>query len=202
MIPPGETAALILAAGRSSRMRVFKPLVLLKGRPLIEWIVETYRAAGVERIITVVGHEAERLIPVLAELKVGWIMNPRYREEMLTSIKAGLKKLPHPLRAFFLQPGDMPLVRPETIGRLSAGFDPESMDILRPRHRGNGGHPVLISAAGIPSIESYDGPGGLRGLIQRGVLRALDLEVDDPGILVDLDTPGDLKAALMIIGDD
>ena len=200
MISPGEVAVLNLAAGTSSRMGTFKPLIPMGGLPLIERIVGNYRAAGIEGIMTVVGHRADRLIPVLEGLGVGWTMNPEYLEEMFTSIKTGLEKLHPHLKAFYLQPGDMPFVRSETIGELLASFDPERMDILRPRHAGRRGHPVLISASGIPSIQAYDGPGGLRGLVESGDWRAHDLDIRDPGILIDLDTPEDLEAASKLLG--
>jgi len=125
--------------------------------------------------------------------------NPHYRQEMLTSIKTGITRLDRCVRAFFLQPGDMPFVRAQTYGKLLSGFDPDRMDMLRPHHKGRAGHPVLISTLKTGSIGAYPGAGGLRALVKTEQWRITDLDCSDPGIRIDLDHPEDIENAAAIL---
>jgi len=196
MLHPNDVAAMVLAAGRSSRMGKFKPLLPIKGNTLIEQVIKNIRAASIERILVVVGHQAETLIPILKRNKVCWAKNPDYIQEMFSSIKVGANHLDGRLRAFFLVPADMPFVRPQTFQTLLAAFDPEKMDMLHPRYGDKRGHPVLISASRIPSIAGYGGSGGLRAVVIKQNWRTVDLDCNDPGILVDLDNLVDYENAL------
>ena len=196
MVRPNDVAAMVLAAGRSSRMGKFKPLLPIKGNTLIEQVIKNIRAASIERILVVVGHQAETLIPILERNEVCWAANPDYIQEMFSSIKVGVDHLDGRLRAFFLVPGDMPFVRPQTFQKLLAAFDSEKMDMLRPRYGDKRGHPVLISASRIPSIAGYGGSGGLRAVVNKQNWRTVDLDCNDPGILVDLDNLVDYENAL------
>ena len=196
MLRPNDVAAMVLAAGRSSRMGKFKPLLPIKEHTLIEQVIKNIRAASIERILVVVGHQAETLIPILERNEVSWAANPDYIQEMFSSIKVGVDHLDGRLRAFFLVPGDMPFVRPQTFQTLLAAFDPEKMDMLRPRYGDKRGHPVLISASRIPSIAGYGGSGGLRAVVKKQNWRTVDLDCNDPGILVDLDNLVDYENAL------
>lgn len=192
MISSDEAAALILAAGLSSRMGRFKPLIDIDGRRLIEHVVDGIRKAGIERIRVVIGFKARRLNRVLENIGVKGVLNQDYRGEMFSSLKVGVAALSGSCRAFFMLPGDMPFVRPQTYRELLAAFEPDRMDMMRPCNRDRIGHPVLISATKIAAIAAYDGHGGLRSLVRRQEWRIADLDCADPGILVDLDKPEDL----------
>lgn len=193
MTDTDNIAALILAAGRSTRMGTFKPLLPLKESTVIERVIDNTRAAGIKELWVVVGYQAEILLPVLREKSVDWVANPAYHREMFSSIKIGVNQFKKTTHAFFLLPGDMPLIRPSTFLQLLAAFDPGEMDLLKPKFRDRNGHPVLISSNKISAITSFDGSGGLRALIKKQLWRTAELYVDDPGILADLDTPQDYK---------
>ena len=141
MITAAQTGAVILAAGVSSRMGRFKPLLPLGGATMIEQVVGTFRSAGIAHIQAVVGHRAAQLIEVLDRQAVRWALNPRYLEEMFTSIQSGVRCLDPGLGAFFILPVDIPLVRPATLRRLLCEFDPGRIHLLRPCYRGRRGHP-------------------------------------------------------------
>lgn len=192
---PENTAALVLAAGLSSRMGQFKPLIAIDGRRVIEHVIDGIRAADITRILVVVGHQADRLLRVLSDNGAEGVVNPAYRGEMFSSLKIGVARLSSADSAFFVLPGDMPYVRPQTYRQLLTAFDPDRMDILRPRRGGRFGHPVLISTARIPDIIAYSGDGGLRKLIRARQWHMADLDCRDPGILIDLDHPEDLRRA-------
>ena len=186
-------AALILAAGESSRMKKLKPLLPLEGRTMIERVIGLFREVGIADIRAVLGHEADRLIPVLDRQGVSHVINEGYRSGMFSSLRTGAAHLQEGCGAFFLLPADMPFVRPETLQRLIAAFRETGEVAYRPRYQGRRGHPPLISAELIPAILAFDQPGGLRALLAGYEGRCVDIECDDPGILIDLDTPEDYR---------
>jgi molybdenum cofactor cytidylyltransferase len=191
-----DLAAVVLAAGYSRRMGAFKPLLPFGSTTVIERVTTTIREAGVETIRVVVGWQAEQLIPVLARCGIPWVRNERFEDGMFSSVQAGVRRLPSGLRAFFVLPGDMPLVHPATLTRLIAAWDPQPGGTCYPCYQGRRGHPPLIAAAYIPEILAEVPPGSLRELLARHAQDACDIEVTDPGILVDLDTPDDYQESL------
>ena len=196
MNPPANLAAVILAAGRSSRMGAFKPLLPFGPDTVIERVISTVREAGVETLRVVVGWQADLLIPVLDRHGIPWIRNERFEEGMYASIQAGVGSLPAGVSAFFLLPGDMPLVQAATLTRLMAEWDQRPGGILYPCHEGRRGHPPLIAATYIPEILHGAPLGGLRVLLGRHAQEARDIECEDPGILVDLDTREEYRQSL------
>jgi CTP:molybdopterin cytidylyltransferase MocA len=196
MNPPAKLAAVILAAGRSSRMGAFKPLLPFGPDTVIERIIATVREAGVETLRVVVGWQADVLIPVLDRHGVPWIRNERFEEGMYASIQTGVGSLPAGVSAFFLFPGDMPLVRAATLTRLMAEWDQRPGGILYPCHEGRRGHPPLIASFCIPEILRDAPSGGLREILARHPREAREVECADPGILADLDTAEQYRQSL------
>jgi molybdenum cofactor cytidylyltransferase len=192
----GETiAALIPAAGRSSRMGAMKPLLPLGRDTLLSRIIGLFRAAAISDILVVLGHEAESFIPFLQKQGVRWVINPDYDRGMFSSVQTGVSSLNPACRAFFLMPADVPLVRPETLKTLINVYHEAKGDVYRPCYRGKRGHPPLITANLIAPILDFAEQGGLRALLARYERTSLDVACEDPGILIDLDTPEDLKKA-------
>jgi molybdenum cofactor cytidylyltransferase len=187
-------AAVVLAAGYSRRMGAFKPLLPLGSTTVIERVLATVREAGVETIRVVVGWQAEQLIPVLERCEIPWVRNTRSEDGMFSSVQAGVRGLPS--RAFFILPGDMPLVQPATFTRLIATWDARPGGIVYPCHEGKRGHPPLIAGGYLPEILRETPAGSLRELLGRHAEDARDIEVADPGILMDLDTPDDYQESL------
>ena len=188
-----DLAAVVLAAGFSRRMGSFKPLLPFGASTVIERVIATIREAGVEAIRVVVGWNADTLIPVLDRCAVPWVRNERFADGMYASVQTGVRSLPADVAAFFLVPGDMPLVRVSTLVRLIAEWDARPGGILYPCHQGHRGHPPLIASLHVPEILRDTPPGGLRELLGRHAAEARHIEVADPGILADLDTPEDYR---------
>lgn len=186
-----EYSALILCAGYSSRMGSFKPLLPLGGETLVERIIRLFMDAGGVDVTVVLGHEAPAITAVLERYDVSVVINERYGEGMFSSVRAGVQQIDRKRRAFFLMPVDIPLVRQDTLQTLMNAFQKGDADVYRPCFRGSHGHPPLISSALIPAILNFSGPGGLRALLAHYGYSILDVAVEDPGILVDLDTPED-----------
>jgi CTP:molybdopterin cytidylyltransferase MocA len=191
-----DLAAIIPAAGYSRRMGAFKPLLPFGSGTVIERVIATTREAGIETTRVAVGWQADRLIPVLERLGVPWVMNERFAEGMYTSIQVGVRNLPAAVAAFFLLPGDMPLVRSATLTRLIAEWDARPGGILYPCHEERRGHPPLIASAYIREILADTPHGGLRTLLAHHARDAHDIEVADSGVLMDLDTPEEYQESL------
>ena len=196
MIKSKDIAALILCAGRSSRMGDFKPLLPLGRDNFIERIIGLYRGVGIENIVVVCGHEAQRVIPELTRLGVGFVMNPHYDRGMFSSIQTGVHRLDGRGLAFFLHPADIPFVQPNTIQSLIAAFSTGGVDICRPCYLGKHGHPPLISLALTGAIIGFNDEGGMRALLAEYTEKSRDVYCTDPGILLDIDTPEDYEKAL------
>jgi molybdenum cofactor cytidylyltransferase len=110
---------------------------------------------------------------------------------MYSSVVAGVSSLSADRSAFFLLPADMPLVKKETIEELLKVYNRTDYDIIYPIYKGRRGHPPLISASLFPVIKNWEGCGGLRGLLSGYQQAAIQVEVVDENILIDMDTPED-----------
>jgi len=202
-ISAGVTA-IILAAGMSSRMGTSKPLLPCGGETVLEKVIGIARSAGIASILAVLGHQADLLLPVLARQNVPGLINPAYAQGMFSSLQTGIRHLEKHCPAFLLMPADMPLIRPDTLRQLLAAYRAGAPEILicRPRYQNRRGHPPLIATSLSPDILAHDGDGGLRVLLARWEKVTRNVDVDDPGILVDLDTPADLSACLDMIAQN
>ena len=190
-----QIGAVIPAAGMSSRMKAFKPLLGCSDRTVIECTVGTVLQA-VSRVVVVLGNHADEVERVLKKRfgdSVMIVRNPDYRStDMLRSVQIGLEALGE-CDGFFLLPGDMPMVGADTLIALIRSFDDEHR-VIFPSFNGRKGHPPLIPASLIPAIQGYRGDGGLRAILSGAPLKVIELS--DKGITADLDTPEDYAAML------
>ncbi|WP_347489860.1 DVU_1551 family NTP transferase [Desulfoscipio sp. XC116] len=189
-------AAVVLAAGCSSRMGKFKPLLPLNGTTVIAGAVNVFFEAGIRQVLVVTGHRAIELQPVLEGPGLSVVYNPDYRQGMFSSVRAGIAGLPSHLEAFFLLPADNPLVRPQTVKLLLNAWRKNKAGIVYPCFAGQRGHPPLISSEYIGEILSCSADGNLREVLARHEADALDVEVADRGVLLDMDTPEDYHRLL------
>ncbi|MFW5855113.1 MAG: DVU_1551 family NTP transferase [Thermodesulfobacteriota bacterium] len=185
--------ALILAAGFSSRMGRFKPLLPMGESTVLERVVEIYRWVGIEEIGCVVGHRRDELIPLLRNLGVRPIRNAGYEEGMFSSVVAGIDSLPVETECFFIHPVDIPLVRPSTLARLLEIREEHPQAILFPIFKKERGHPPLIPNWCIHQIRNWKGGGGLRGFLIRNEASSVNVPVADRFIHKDMDSPEDYQ---------
>jgi CTP:molybdopterin cytidylyltransferase MocA len=188
---PPILAALILAAGYSSRMGQFKPLLPLDGKPVIESSIHTFRNAGITRVIVVTGHEAAQLQALLDGMGILSVHNPDYASGMYSSVQAGIRSLPVTVDACFLLPADIALVRPATVKAIAQRYALGATPIVYPAFQGQCGHPPLVANSLFAEILAGDGKGGMCALLHRHETDACKVEVFDEGILLDMDTPQD-----------
>lgn len=185
-------AAIILAAGRSTRMGENKMLVEVGGEPLIRRTALSILASPCRPVILVTGHESEKAREAVRDLDLHIVANPRYAEGLSTSLTAGIGALPESAQAALVCLGDMPLVHAETVEALLRSFDrsPEVGAIV-PTHAGEWGNPVLIARKLFVEIGRLEGDAGARKML-RGRDDVLTVETADASVLIDTDTPRDL----------
>ncbi len=193
MTPQRKPTAIILAAGYSRRMGEFKPLMKLGAQTVLERAVSLYRAAGVADIRVVTGFRSETIRSALSSQPAGVIHNPAYDSGMFSSVQAAVNALPANVRSFFVHPVDIPLVRPHTLTMLMDAFDRCPSPVVYPVFDGLRGHPPLVHGKLKDPILSHDGRGGLRDLLIRFDSGALEVQVADEGVLLDLDAPDDFQ---------
>lgn len=192
-----KTGAVIVAAGMSSRMKAFKPMLKICGSTVIETAISTLRSAGVCEIAVVTGKNAGMLEKQLAPAGVTCLRNSEYETtEMFDSAKIGLNYLKDRCGRIFFLPGDVPLFSRCSLIAMTEEMDLRGCQILMPVFGGKTGHPILIDSAAALSLLNYQGGSGLKGAIDRfdGLKKAIEL--DDEGMLLDADTPEDYKRLL------
>lgn len=190
---PERVAAIVLAAGLSSRMGRCKPLLPLGGATVLERVVGLLKAAGVAEVLVVTGHRSTELAPLAAGLGARTVFNPGYEQGMFSSVLAGAAALPPNTRAFFMLPADMPLVRPATLLRTAEAWTASGAALAHPCFLGQRGHPPLIGAGLLPGIMAWPGQGGLKGFLESQAGPGLMVEVPDQGVLRDMDHPQDYQ---------
>lgn len=188
-----KTAALILAAGYSSRAPGLKPLLPWGDSTVIETEVRMFCQAGITDITVVIGHRADELMPLLADLPVRPVFNQRYDQGMFSSVLCGVRDFGPDTHGFFLLPVDMPLVRSHTVKLLSRAHRKTGAAIVYPVFLGRRGHPPLISARLIPAVLAWNRPEGLRQLLEQHEATACEAVVQDEGVLRDIDTLDDYQ---------
>jgi CTP:molybdopterin cytidylyltransferase MocA len=193
-----KIAAIILAAGRSSRMGALKPLLPLGNSTFVEEAAQRFMLAGIRDIHVVVGHRHEEITPILDRLGFRWVLNPDHDRGMLSSVLAGVGSLPTHVDAFFLLPVDIPLVKPRTIEALLNAHQQKGALVTYPRFMGRRGHPPLIARKCITEALGPDYEGGLRAFLKHYEDHAADVDVIDEGILMDCNTSDDYAALLRV----
>jgi len=183
-------AAIILAAGRSTRMGgPNKLLAEIGGRPLVRIAAEEALASRVQPVIVVTGHQREQVEAALEGLKVQRVHNPDFADGLSTSLKAGLAAVPDVDGAIVCL-GDMPQVNAALIDRLAAAFDPErGALIVVPSSDGKRGNPVVWSRRFFHELATLEGDVGARHLIARYPEAMTEVQVSGSAALVDVDTP-------------
>lgn len=178
--------AVVVAAGLSSRMGVFKPLLSIGDTTIAVSTVRRLLEGGAHRVVVVTGNRAPELRRALQELPVNFVHNECYSfTQMFDSVKIGLMEVGE-CDAVFITPVDIPMVSPRLLKRMLAQTGQEQVDAVCPRVAGNTGHPLLLCSTAFQSILKYCGNRGLKGAL-RG-LRLAFCDTDDIGCLLDADT--------------
>ena len=208
-------AAIVIAAGLSKRMGMFKPLLEIGGKPALFHLLDSIRESGIETTMVVTGHERsliEEAVNRYAEShgcsrladnpNTGyWLLtvnNEEYKSGMFGSVKTGLSSAAEmPIKAALLFPADVPLVSEKTIAGLIRIWEQQAESPFAvPVYEGRNGHPLLIPAKYFDEILSYKGEGGLKGVRSLYDECMIRYETRDAGCVLDIDTPEDYAKIL------
>jgi CTP:molybdopterin cytidylyltransferase MocA len=189
-------AGIVLAGGESLRMGRPKALLAIGAETFLERAIRTLRAGGCQDIVVVLGGEDREIAGLAARTGARGAPGPGPGSEQIDSLRAGLRGLPLAAEAAVVLPVDHPLVRPTTVAALVAAFRSGGAPVVRPAMRGRHGHPVLFAAAVFDELLHGELAEGARSVIRKHAPQVLDVEVDDPGVLADVDTPDDYERHL------
>jgi molybdenum cofactor cytidylyltransferase len=188
-------AGLVLAAGRARRMGANKMLAEVGGRPMVALAVAAAMGAGLEPLVVVTGHDADRVEEALPPCDVLCVRNPDPDRGMASSLVAGLAALPEDVDAVVVVLGDMPRVAAAHIRALVAAFDPdEGRAICVPVYKGRRGNPVLLGRQFFAEMAGLTGDQGARRLLSDHAELVFEVVMDDEAVLADIDTPEQLQA--------
>lgn len=187
-----DIAAILLAAGRSRRMGVFKPLLPFGDRTVIECCISNLQAAGVEDIIVVAGHRAEDLRAHLSASRLTFAFNPNPESAMGVSIARGVEALRPEAGAVLIALVDHPGAPPEAIRAVIDEWR-SGTRLVQPEYSGRGGHPVLIDLTYRDELLALDPAAGLRAFFAAHREEVRRLPVSSPYIARDMDTWEDYR---------
>jgi molybdenum cofactor cytidylyltransferase len=183
-------AGLILAAGESTRMGTDKALLLYRDRTFLETIAQAFRDAGLERITVVLGHHAEEIRGKTNLEGVEVVVNENYARGQTSSLQAGLRKLAGPkVEAVVLSLVDHPGISAETVRTIVARFRETQCAVVVPTYQNQRGHPVLIARGLFDELLRLSPDSGANAILRRHYSEKGMVETNDPGILLDIDTP-------------
>lgn len=192
-----RVAAIVLAAGRGRRMGARSKLLLeIDGKPMIRHVVESLLASRARPVIVVTGFAREAVVAALEHLDVTLVFNPDFDAGLSTSLKRGLDAVPGACDGVIVCLGDMPRVTAPVVDRLIEAFDPEAGGgIVVPTCGGLRGHPVLFGRAFFEAMRAIAGDTGARQVVESFPEAVVEIELGDPAVLLDVDTPAELERA-------
>jgi len=177
--------AIILSAGKSERMGSPKALLRYRGMSFLSTILAAIASARIEPVIVVAGHHYDLISQVFPILQI--VFNPDYEKGMSTSVQAGIRALPDGLDGAAVFLVDHPLIDRQTIDALLARLAPGH--IVVPVHNGRRGHPVIFASNLFGEILDLSPDQGLNTVVKRIPERVVEVFVENPGVLRDIDTP-------------
>jgi molybdenum cofactor cytidylyltransferase len=188
-----QVAAVVLAAGASSRMGQAKQLLPVHGQPMVRRVTEAVCAAGLEQVVVVVGAHAKAVRDVLAGLPVEVVVNAAWAEGMSTSLREGVRVLRPEIGAALLVLADQPALAPELIQALVDRYRATDALIVAPFYEGQRGNPVLFDRALFPELQAVQGDRGGRRVIARYQEQVERVTVEDVAVIADIDTRQDYE---------
>lgn len=188
-----RVAGIVLAAGRSSRMGSPKPLLEIEGETFLSRAVRVLREGGCDPVVVIVPPK-ETEGPMGEIARAGGALavdNPDPAAEPIDSIQIGLGEMEDDVAAAVVLPVDVPLSGPDAVREVIAAWSANPAPLARPVREGRPGHPVLFARATWDELSAPDLAHGARDVVHRHRREILAVEVSDPGVLEDVDTPAD-----------
>lgn len=179
----------ILAAGKSTRMKENKLLLKLDGETLIERVVKTAKGSSADEVIVVLGHEAEKVREQLVKLDCKLVVNENYMRGQSESVKVGLAAVASSAEAVMILPADVALIDAESINSVIDEHRKSKSHIVIASHKHQSGHPILLDRALFQEVSQIDESAlGLKAVINRHRSEVKYVEVGTENVLIDIDT--------------
>jgi CTP:molybdopterin cytidylyltransferase MocA len=175
-----------------------KQLLPVNGRAAVRYCLESILSAGITDTVVVTGDQSAEIAAALHGLPVRFVRNPSSGSEMADSVKLGLRETGPASRTILVFLADHPLVRPETIRLVIAASVKEPGRIIIPRYQGRGGHPTAFPRAFLEEVFSGK---NLRDIINVHAAEVHAVDVDDEGVVLDMDTEADYERVRGMAGD-
>lgn len=189
-----DVAAVVLAAGMSRRMGTPKQLLRIGSETILERTLNNVRASNVSEIILVLGYAADEVRKTVAMQGLKVVINPDHQQGMGTSLRSGLAAVSAGATAALIVLADQPGVSSETLNHLIEGHQEHKPQVIIPMYQGFRGNPVLLDRSVFTEVQALKGDVGCRGIFGDHTEDILKLPVDDPGILLDIDSQDDLES--------
>jgi molybdenum cofactor cytidylyltransferase len=178
---------LILAAGESSRMGSPKALLKIGNETFLQCIIRKGREAGLQSILVITGRDHDQI----AGNRIVSVKNENYRRGQISSLQAGIRALPEDVDAIVVWPVDQPLIKTETLRQLISFYETARKAIVVPIFQNRRGHPVIYSREAMQWALNLEVGQTGRDLQNEHANDRVQVEVEDPGIVIDIDTPED-----------
>ncbi len=188
-------AAIVLAGGTSQRMGAENKLHLdIDGTPMLRRSLLTLRNSNLGEIIVVLGHQHQLTSNLLEGLDVRAVHNTDYLSGQMTSVHCGLAELKQPCSGIMVALGDQPALTKDDINRLIEAYASRGKaEVVIPTHRGQRGNPIIITDQSRQAILAGKRNLGCRKFIEKNPDLIQKVEMDNPAVILDLDTPEDYQ---------
>jgi molybdenum cofactor cytidylyltransferase len=192
-----QTAGIILAGGSSRRFGRPKQLLKLKGKYLLEYVLDAALESQLNHVVLVLGHDYQNILQALdtrtTHERLQVVINHRYLEGQSRSLQAGLLKIRQAFSSVMFLLGDQPMLDSNTIDHMLASFRHSGKDICVPVCKGKMGNPTIFNRALYDQLMAIEGDIGARDIIRTNPERVFKLELDDPLCFFDIDSQKDFE---------
>jgi len=189
-------SGLVLAAGESRRMGSPKPLKKIAGKTFLWYIINQLKLAQIRDVVVVLGSKAENIQSNCGVAPVRFVVNHNYHLGQFSSLQTGIRSLDDKSEGALVCLVDQPHIKADWIQKLIAIYEQTNQSIIVPVHQGRRGHPVFYSSSLFAEICAMAPTVNARTLYSQHSQDIAEADVEDAGILLDVDTPDDMKQIL------
>lgn len=184
-------SAIVLAAGESKRMGKVKQLLPFAQSTVLEQVINNLLESKLDEIIVVLGYQAQKIARKIGSNHVKIVINPNFKQGMSSSIKCGLSQIDKRAEAIMIMLGDQPLIGKEIVDTLIEMFLKSNQGIIVPVYEGRRGHPIIFDVKYKSELLSLKDDIGGRKVIETHLQDILEVEVNSPGVIIDIDNKAD-----------